>query len=656
MGYTFPTSSNDNEILTGSIIPVGDRKFVASKSGGATFLNPVSDYSTSPEYFRGSILEQDDTTYALLHLQQTSYSDSEDDSYFSVPYAVNNVTANADSKFGTNAASFNGTDSHIEYKVNDIIDASGPFTWECWIKANTSTSLRTVMGQVSDTQVMSGLFVQTKDNQIKLFNGTTELLSIANDLTGSYHHLAICKFTDFYEQEVLKVFKNGELIGETSGTNVDNLTRQYIPFSLGKDVGSNYFSGKLQELRVTQGFARYHENFTPPTTPFNVSNDGVTHLKFNNDSYLPTDNSDDVAFLTVVSQEEEVYTGGIDQNTEVMLSVENNTLVDESVTQQYTLGNTTVTENSDSNFSSIKSWNYNSISSYPYYDYDWNMSDQHTIDFWAKADSNSPEEVTIVQFDRHTISHGGEYASDKSSWAKASGFSLLYNSDKTKVTIALRATHYKSQYSTARNYPDLSATTLAYGMPVYADVQQNSWNHYAIVLSRNTEKEFEFYVNGEKIVTVPPTTIGNVPYHPNDPIWSTGRIGFGGSLHNSYTRLHFGIGFNSEVPWGNDLIQQLRITPSANVFSEDGFNTRDAPYNDDTARQITNANLMFVNNGKVKSLTTTSNFTNLKRDYIELNQQTTLPSSNNTIVYVDSSGELRTSGSFGDKKISLLEV
>ena len=291
MGYTFPTSSSDNEILTGSIIPVGDRKFVASKSGGATFLKPVSDYSTSPEYFRGSVLEQDDTTYALLHLQQASYSDSEDDSYFSVPYTANSITADTDAKFGANAASFDGTNSYIEYKVNDIIDASGPFTWECWIKADASTSLRTVMGQVSDTQVMSGLFVQTKDNQIKLLNGTTELLSIANDLTGSYHHLAICKFTDFYEQEVLKVFKNGELIGETSGTNVDNLTRQYIPFSLGKDVGSNYFSGKLQELRVTQGFARYHENFTPPTTPFNVSNDGVTHLKFNNDSYLPTGSS-----------------------------------------------------------------------------------------------------------------------------------------------------------------------------------------------------------------------------------------------------------------------------------------------------------------------------------------------------------------------------
>ena len=96
---------------------------------------------------------------------------------------------------------------------------------------------------------------------------------------------------------------------------------------------------------------------------------------------------------------------------------------------------------------------------------------------------------------------------------------------------------------------------------------------------------------------------------------------------------------------------------SADIFaSGSNFIPRDAPYSDDAERQITNANLMFVNNGKVKSLTTTSNFTNLKRDYIELNEQTTLPSSNNTIVYVDSNGELRTSGSFGDKKIALTGV
>ena len=102
-------------------------------------------------------------------------------------------------------------------------------------------------------------------------------------------------------------------------------------------------------------------------------------------------------------------------------------------------------------------------------------------------------------------------------------------------------------------------------------------------------------------------------------------------------------------------MQQFRYSDVAR-YPTSGFIPRDTPFNDDTERQITNANLMFVNNGKVKSLTTTSNFTNLKRDYIELNQQTTLPNSNNTIVYVDSNGELRTSGSFGIKKINLTEV
>lgn len=626
MGYTFPTSSNDNEILTGSIIPVGDRKFVASKSGGATFLKPVSDYSTSPEYFRGSILEQDDTTYALLHLQQTSYSDSEDDSYFSVPYAVNNVTANADSKFGANAASFNGTDSYIEYKVNDIIDASGPFTWECWVKANTSTSLRTVMGQVSDTQVMSGLFVQTKDNQIKLFSGTTELLSIANDLTGSYHHLAICKFTDFYEQEVLKVFKNGELIGETSGTNVNNLSRQYIPFSLGKDVGSNYFLGKLQELRVTQGFARYHENFAPPTTPFNVSNDGVTHLKFNNDSYLPTDNSDDVAFLTVISQEEEVYTGGIDEHVQSMVTDDGTNLQDISqYSNTHTFGSTTLS--SESNFLNLKSWK--NVTNYVEVPYFIETSNEHTLEFWIKIDPSASSTVGISLL---TL-----WATDRWSHHRFSKTYGIFRESSTSVKIA----KYFSWYNEYRG-----SYHADYDFSDSITVNADSWLNVAIQYSTD-RSQFEYFIGGNLVHTLSSSRYTQ----PNQGV----------------TRIYFPFPSGNN-PWGgatsvlpNDLqqnvlyMQQFRYSDIAR-YPTSGFIPRDTPFNDDTERQITNANLMFVNNGKVKSLTTTSNFTNLKRDYIELNEQTTLPSSNNTIVYVDSKGELRTSGSFGDKKIALTGV
>lgn len=637
MGYTFPTSSNDNEILTGSIIPVGDRKFVASKSGGTTFLKPVSDYSTSPEYFRGSILEQDDTTYALLHLQQTSYSDSEDDSYFSVPYAANSITADTDSKFGSRAASFNGTNSYIEYKVNDIIDASGPFTWECWIKANTSNSLRTVMGQVSDTQVMSGLFVQTKDNQIKILNGTTELLSITNDLTGSYHHLAICKFTDFYKQEVLKVFKNGELIGETSGTNVNNLSRQYIPFSLGKDVGSNYFSGKLQELRVTQGFARYHENFTPPTTPFNISNDGVTHLKFNNDSYLPTDNSDDVAFLTVVSQEEEIYTGGIDQNTEVMLSVENNTLVDESVAQERTLNNATVTENNDSNFVGIKSWPrgpyVNGTESNINVDpglLNWRDED-FTIDFWAKKGTNGSHNILTFYEPPSWINY---HPNGNQCFAQWHYFDFTTSGGEGYVRWYFTHTYGSSFTSLGSKSPQQNPYKI-----------NNGWNHYAF-FSPAGSTQILFFVNGVLVATQPDWVSHSVGHKQirHSRIYFSNRSNFGFTEYNQG-----GLDFDG-------LYQQFRLSKVKRYDENQSFIPRDAPYNNDTERQITNANLMFVNNGKVKSLTTTSNFTNLKRDYIELNEQTTLPSSNNTIVYVDSKGELRTSGSFGDKKIALTGV
>lgn len=77
-------------------------------------------------------------------------------------------------------------------------------------------------------------------------------------------HLAVTR-----EGSVFRMFLDGVLVA--ASTSTATLNYPGTPLKIGGGVNDNVytsFQGRMDELRVTLGIARYTENFTPPTKPF----------------------------------------------------------------------------------------------------------------------------------------------------------------------------------------------------------------------------------------------------------------------------------------------------------------------------------------------------------------------------------------------------
>jgi hypothetical protein len=99
--------------------------------------------------------------------------------------------------------------------------------------------------------------------QLYVNNSTTAIQGSALS-TATWYHIAVCK-----SGSSTKMFVNGTQAGSTyTDTNnyVAGVNRPRI--GSGGDVAGNYFSGYIDDLRITKGYARYTASFTPPTSAF----------------------------------------------------------------------------------------------------------------------------------------------------------------------------------------------------------------------------------------------------------------------------------------------------------------------------------------------------------------------------------------------------
>ena len=75
----------------------------------------------------------------------------------------------------------------------------------------------------------------------------------------TWKHIAISRFGS-----TVYAFVDGQLIGTNSYNGIQNLDNSYLYIG-GKDTSSYPYMGYIQDFRITKGYARYVQNFTPPT-------------------------------------------------------------------------------------------------------------------------------------------------------------------------------------------------------------------------------------------------------------------------------------------------------------------------------------------------------------------------------------------------------
>jgi hypothetical protein len=202
----------------------------------------------------------DNYTVSLLHMDgvDTSTTSTDDSGKTWVNHGDAQIDT-AQSKFGGASALFDGTGDYI-----DTADATGfdfgteDFTIDMWIKPS---SLDLPAGFFGFSQGESAFSFYRYFAQFAYWNGTGggyfgNTLSI-----NVWQHVAIVRSSG-----VIMGFVDG-----VKGNNTYNDTTNFVTSSyaiIGSSIWNEYYTGWIDELRISKGIARWTSNFTPPAAQY----------------------------------------------------------------------------------------------------------------------------------------------------------------------------------------------------------------------------------------------------------------------------------------------------------------------------------------------------------------------------------------------------
>jgi len=175
--------------------------------------------------------------------------------------AVNAVISSAQSKFGGSSMYFDGTGDYLTTPDSADWDfGTGDFTVEGWFNFSAhTTSIALVSNYLNGSTGWTFQYDGTT-SQLRLANGGTALINASwTPTNGTWYHLAVCRSgTD------LRLFVDGVQVGSTV-TNSTDLTGSTSVLSVGAlfaGTWQQFYSGYIDDLRITKGTARYTSGFS----------------------------------------------------------------------------------------------------------------------------------------------------------------------------------------------------------------------------------------------------------------------------------------------------------------------------------------------------------------------------------------------------------
>lgn len=199
--------------------------------------------------------------------------------------AGNARIATAQSKFGSSSLYFPGTSSDYVYIIaSNYLDlnAYSDCTIEFWCYPTTLTA--TTICPLSALNLgMTGFYAFFANNAVTNFQfttsgGTNNIVSAPGAMTANaWNHVAVA-----CQNQTWTCYLNG-----VGGTPLTTANRPYwannFNFCLGRSGSTTNpypFTGYLDEIRITKGYARYTSNFTPSATAFDDITDTRTEWDY----------------------------------------------------------------------------------------------------------------------------------------------------------------------------------------------------------------------------------------------------------------------------------------------------------------------------------------------------------------------------------------
>lgn len=181
----------------------------------------------------------------------------------SITVAGNAQVTTTDPKFGSGSLLLDGTGDYLQINgvESSMVFGTGDLTIEGWINIPSLPSNGAIFSNRSSggttliigygSAFANGIYVHS-DTTVHINGNTTIALN-------TWHHWAYT-----VESGTQKLWFNGQLLG--SAANYDKSSTN--AFRIGNDGTRNAavpFNGKMDDIRVTKGVARYTSSFTPPT-------------------------------------------------------------------------------------------------------------------------------------------------------------------------------------------------------------------------------------------------------------------------------------------------------------------------------------------------------------------------------------------------------
>jgi hypothetical protein len=173
--------------------------------------------------------------------------------------------SSAQTKFGGGSMSFDGTgDYMIGGAFSSISRAigSGNFTIEMWLYTNANkTQILFDTGTTSGSATCIQCALNSSGYPYVVLNNSPALTSSIVVSTGTWTHVAWVRSSG-----TLVIYVNGVSGGSVANsTNISDTGLTIGTPNDWRDTSASYhYNGYIDDLRVTNGYARYTANFTPP--------------------------------------------------------------------------------------------------------------------------------------------------------------------------------------------------------------------------------------------------------------------------------------------------------------------------------------------------------------------------------------------------------
>jgi len=172
-------------------------------------------------------------------------------------------------KWSPTSMAFDGTGDYVVSPSSiNFGYGTGDFTIEFWLYLNSASADQTIVSNLTSVASTNPhIYLLGAGGTIRYYTAGADRITGSALSTGQWYHVAVAKASGS-----TRLFINGTQSGSTytDGNNYGTSAPLGVGtyWSAGAPVTTSTLNGYIQDLRITNGYARYTANFTAPTAAF----------------------------------------------------------------------------------------------------------------------------------------------------------------------------------------------------------------------------------------------------------------------------------------------------------------------------------------------------------------------------------------------------